>query len=39
MEGVLVGWLLERPPEISRLPVGVLSATDVAAELHSDERR
>jgi hypothetical protein len=39
MEGVLVGWLLDRPPAVSRLPVDALSATDVAAELQRVQAR
>ena len=39
MEGVLVGWLLERPPEVSRLPLGVLSAAEKAAELQRLQAR
>ncbi|MGY2085414.1 DUF222 domain-containing protein [Blastococcus sp. SYSU DS0539] len=33
VEGVLVGWALERSPSVDRLPVGVLTAAEVAAEL------
>lgn len=33
MEGALVSWLLARPPSVERLPVGALTASDVAAEL------
>jgi len=34
-EGVLVERLLAEPATVHRLPVDALSATDVAAELHS----
>jgi hypothetical protein len=39
MEGALVGWLLDRPPTVSRLPVDALSSADVAAELQRLQRR
>ncbi|MGY1825436.1 DUF222 domain-containing protein [Blastococcus sp. SYSU DS0541] len=39
VEGALVGWLLELPPTVSRLPVGVLSAAEKAAELRRLQAR
>ena len=33
VEGALVGWLQQRPPTSARLPVGVLTRTEKAAEL------
>jgi hypothetical protein len=39
MEGALVGWLLERPPEVSRLPVEVLSPAEKATELQRLQAR
>ena len=39
VEGALVGWLLERPPSVSRLPVGALSAEEKAAELQRVQAR
>ncbi|HEY0125679.1 MAG TPA: HNH endonuclease, partial [Blastococcus sp.] len=39
VEGALVGWLLEQPPTLPRLPVGALSASDVAAELQRVQAR
>ncbi len=39
VEGVLVGWLLGRPPEVARLPVGALSAAETAAELQRLQAR
>jgi hypothetical protein len=38
-EGVLVERLLERPPAVSRLPVGALSAAEKAAELQRVQAR
>lgn len=38
VEGALVGWLLERPPQVPRLPVDVLSAAEKAAELQRLQR-
>ncbi|HWM58188.1 MAG TPA: DUF222 domain-containing protein [Pseudonocardia sp.] len=39
MEGALVGWLLERPPTVSRLPVGAPSPGEKAAELQRVQAR
>ncbi|SEL35748.1 protein of unknown function [Blastococcus sp. DSM 46786] len=39
VEGALVGWLLERRPTVARLPVGVLSAAEKAAELQRLQAR
>jgi hypothetical protein len=39
MEGALVEWLLDRPPTVSRLPVGVLSSEEKAAELQRVQAR
>ncbi|SOD94243.1 HNH endonuclease signature motif containing protein [Blastococcus haudaquaticus] len=38
-EGALVGWLVARPAEVDRLPVGLLSAAEVAAELQRVQAR
>ena len=39
VEGALVGWLLERPPEVPRLPVTVLTAAEKATELQRLQAR
>ncbi|MGY2064727.1 DUF222 domain-containing protein [Blastococcus sp. SYSU DS0619] len=39
VEGALVGLLLERPPAVDRLPVGLLSAAEKAAELRRLQAR
>jgi hypothetical protein len=39
IEGALVGWLLERPPSVSRLPVAALSPAEKAAELQRVQAR
>jgi hypothetical protein len=39
VEGVLVGWALERAPSVVRLPVGVLTPDEAAAELQRVQAR
>lgn len=39
VEGLLVDWLIEQPPAIRRLPVGVLSSAQAAAELQRLQAR
>ncbi|MDT0275316.1 HNH endonuclease signature motif containing protein [Blastococcus goldschmidtiae] len=39
VEGVLVGWLMQRPPSVQRLPVELLSAEQVAVELQRVQAR
>jgi hypothetical protein len=39
LEGALVGWLLERAPSSARLPVGVLTREEKAAELQQLQAR
>lgn len=38
-EGALLGWLLHRAPSVQRLPVGVMSPDEVAAELRRVQAR
>ena len=38
-EGALLGWLLRRAPSVPRLPVGLMSADEVAAELQRVQAR
>ncbi|RBY97380.1 HNH endonuclease [Blastococcus sp. TF02-8] len=39
MEAALVGWLVERPPSVARLSVGLLTAEEKAAELRRLQAR
>jgi hypothetical protein len=39
LEGLLVDWLLERPPAVTRLPVDVLTAAQAAVELQRLQTR
>ncbi|RBY90453.1 HNH endonuclease [Blastococcus sp. TBT05-19] len=39
VEGALLGWLLEQSPSVGRLPVDLLSASDIATELERVQAR